>query len=71
MIEMTYNIFFLFFLVPKRPLFLDTVAKYGTDDKKTLINLDIKFAEVVSTCLVCSLLVYLYETCTGLESKMY
>lgn len=38
----------MIFLVPERPVFMDNVAKYGTDDKKILINLDVKFAEVVS-----------------------
>lgn len=36
------------FLVPEIPVFMDTVAKYGIDDKKLLIDLDVKFSKVVS-----------------------
>lgn len=38
-------------LVPESPVFTDTVARYGTNDKKMLITFDINFAEVVSACI--------------------
>lgn len=40
--------YYFFSIVPESPIFFDTVAKYGTDDKKMLINFYFKFAEVVS-----------------------
>ena len=38
----------ILFLVPKTPMFADVVAKYGADDQKILISLDVQFFEVVS-----------------------
>ena len=43
----------IFYIAPGTPVFTDTVAKYGTDNKKILLSFDIKFAEGVSALATC------------------
>ena len=51
--ELFKNLIILY-IVPETPVFTNTEASYGTDDKKLLLSFDIKFAEVVSALAACT-----------------